>query len=261
MAGLVSAGGLARAACGLVGVHRRVGAAQDVRRPFAVSGEDRSDAEPWGEAAVGHLASTMGCSRDAGGQPSEVRRRSQPGTHKHELVTGDPRDGVRHPRLDPQVRGDVAQQPVAGLVAEAIVDSLESVDVAEQDANFAAGPLAIRERELEMIEEQRAVRHARERVGDHQIVKLGIAPPQIELPCGLPGERGEPRALFIAHVARLAPEGTHHAHALAPADDRHAGIEADLRSGRDERMISPPLIGMRVRDHEHPVRAFDRGSA
>ena len=63
-----------------------------------------------------------------------------------------------------QPRGDRDQQLVADLVAEAVVDELEAVEVEEQDARQPAAAAQARERLLEAVEEQHAVGQPGERV-------------------------------------------------------------------------------------------------
>ena len=81
-----------------------------------------------------------------------------------ELVAAEPRDRVHRAQHRPQPLGQPGEQPVAGGVAERVVDLLEVVDVEEQhrDGRVRA-PRAV-ERDAEAVEEQRAVGQAGQRV-------------------------------------------------------------------------------------------------
>ena len=55
-----------------------------------------------------------------------------------ELVAAEPADGVAGADRAAQPGGDLPQQLVAGRVAERVVDLLEAVEVAEEDAEVGA---------------------------------------------------------------------------------------------------------------------------
>ena len=55
-----------------------------------------------------------------------------------ELVAAEPRERVAAPERAAQPLGDVAQQPVAVVVAERVVDLLEAVEVDQQQADRPA---------------------------------------------------------------------------------------------------------------------------
>ena len=55
--------------------------------------------------------------------------------HDDELVSGEPADGARRRRLVGEPARDGAQDGVAGVVAERVVDHLEAVEVDEQHAD------------------------------------------------------------------------------------------------------------------------------
>ena len=56
-----------------------------------------------------------------------------------ELVAAEAGDDVAGAQVGAQARGDRAQQLVAGVVAEAVVDQLEVVEVEEEDPDRRAG--------------------------------------------------------------------------------------------------------------------------
>ena len=78
-----------------------------------------------------------------------------------ELVAAQARDRVALAQVMPQAPRDVLQQPVARLVAEAVVDVLEAVEVDEEQRELLAAPLRQRERALQRVHEHRAVRQLR----------------------------------------------------------------------------------------------------
>ena len=83
------------------------------------------------------------------------------GEHQGEFITAEPRQqaGLAHGLAD--AFGDTDEQVVAGLVAESIIDLLESVEVEIEDA---CGPLArLLEALIESLDEGRAIEQARQR--------------------------------------------------------------------------------------------------
>ena len=91
-----------------------------------------------------------------------------------ELVAAEPGDDVLRPHARAQPVGDVEQQPVAGIVPEAVVHQLEAVDVEEEHGDGAARIGRGRERAVESGEEARAVRQAGERVVVGAVRELGL---------------------------------------------------------------------------------------
>ena len=75
-----------------------------------------------------------------------------------ELVAAVARDGIRDPDRARETLGDHAQELVAPVVAERIVDLLEPVEIQEQDRVLLAGPRARQERMGDAVAEQRPVR-------------------------------------------------------------------------------------------------------
>ena len=93
--------------------------------------------------------------------------------HQHgELVAAQARHGVRGARgLDDALRHRL-QQPVAGIVAERVVDVLEVVQVEEHDRDRALPALRERERVLHAVAEQVAVGEQRQRIVEGQLAQL-----------------------------------------------------------------------------------------
>ena len=89
-----------------------------------------------------------------------------------ELVAAEARDRVLGPHARLHALSDGDQQPVAGVVTEAVVDRLELVQVEEQDGDrgpAAVGPL---ECVVEAVREQRAVGKLGERVVEGLVCEL-----------------------------------------------------------------------------------------
>ena len=82
----------------------------------------------------------------------------------HELVATEARERVARPHGAAQAVPDDAQQLVAHLVAQVVVDHLEAVDVAEEHRDLAAGPVRLEQRVVEMVEEEPAVGQTGQRV-------------------------------------------------------------------------------------------------
>ncbi len=70
-------------------------------------------------------------------------------------------------------RGHLAEDLVAGAVAEAVVDALEAVDVEEVDGRGVAAAAAI-DRVREPVTEEGAVGQPGERVVERQALELGL---------------------------------------------------------------------------------------
>ena len=81
-----------------------------------------------------------------------------------ELVAAEAGDDVPGPQVRAQPWSDRPQQFVAAVVADAVVDELEAVEVEEQDPDRGAGDGAALERDLERLDEAGPVREAGERV-------------------------------------------------------------------------------------------------
>ena len=84
------------------------------------------------------------------------------GTRIGEFVAAEPCGGVGSAQALADALGRLDQQPVAGQVAEAVVDELELVDVEEQHGDLAVRALGSCKCVIEAIDEERAVRQPRE---------------------------------------------------------------------------------------------------
>ena len=83
-----------------------------------------------------------------------------------ELVATESRDDVVGTHRAAEAVGDRDEQPVSRRVAEAVVHHLEAVEVEEQDGHPGVHGGGARELATEAVDEQRAIRQARERIVD-----------------------------------------------------------------------------------------------
>ena len=97
-----------------------------------------------------------------------------------ELVAADPRYRVARPTLELQALGGRDQQLVPSVVPEAVVDRLEAIQVQQEDRRSAARARGTRERVIDAVAEDRAVRQPGERIVERLVRQLLLE----ELPVG-----------------------------------------------------------------------------
>ena len=88
------------------------------------------------------------------------------------LASGD----VAGPDRAAQAMGDLDEEPVAGPVAERVVDDLEVVEVEEQHRDVRAAPPAALERPFEVLAEEDAVGQPGQRVVEGVVEELRLEP-------------------------------------------------------------------------------------
>ena len=88
-----------------------------------------------------------------------------------ELVAAEAGDDVAGAQVGAQPRRDRAQQGVAGVVAEAVVDQLEVVEVEEEDPDRRAGDGRALQRVVERVDEAEAVGQAGEGVVEDAVAQ------------------------------------------------------------------------------------------
>ena len=91
-----------------------------------------------------------------------------------ELVATQARHRVGEPHHAEQALRDVFQHLVAGLVAQAVVDVLEAVEVQEQHGHLAAVALGTGQRLRQAVRQQLAVRQAGQCVVVRQLCQFGL---------------------------------------------------------------------------------------
>ena len=139
-------------------VHRDVGALEQLFGGVAWAGK----------RAIPTLASTrraMSCTSNGWASASRIRSATVSANarvrrcveHDAELVAAEPRQGVDRPQDAREPRADLAQQHVAAVVAERVVQFLEVVEVDDEDGQASPRAAAARDRFLEPLVEEAAV--------------------------------------------------------------------------------------------------------
>jgi hypothetical protein len=141
----------------LGGVHRDVGATQQLVSVTAVGGPDRDpDARAGDDLTIAKVERRDQGLKDArGGLRGFVRIGLL--DDDRELVAAQPSDGVAGPGRGPQPVADGDQQAVALSVAQPVVDGLEVVEVQVQDRSRQRTPGCAREGVPQAVAEERAV--------------------------------------------------------------------------------------------------------
>ncbi|EXI73206.1 MAG: hypothetical protein AW07_02820 [Candidatus Accumulibacter sp. SK-11] len=205
-----------------------------------------------------------------------ARRVDQSGNDDDELVAAEPRDGLALGEDAAEDLGDAAQQAVADIVAEGVVDQLETVEVEEEDrCPLLRAPRAT-DRVADAFVEQAAVRQAGQRIVVREEVDvvlralaLGDVVEAADVVCDLAlaaGDGGDrqpgredlavlaPIPDLAAPAPRAADAGPHFAvkagllparreQARRAADDLVAAVAADRRQRRVDRDDPLPGIG------------------
>ena len=187
-----------------------------------------------GASATPKLArtSTAGASsREKGPSSASPRRRAiataawplrDAREHDRELVAAQAGERLVRRQRPGQAPGDGAQQVVALVVAERVVDVLEAVEVDEDDRERAAVAVARRERLLEPVAQQGAVGQAGERVVERVVLVLDGA-------AAGPVEREERQAEQRQRREREL-RGDDHDRAEAEQDAHGRGLHLQVRA-------------------------------
>ncbi len=175
-----------------------------------------------------------------------------------ELVAAEAGDGVAGAEVRAQPRRDRPQQLVALVVAEAVVDQLEVVEVEEEDAHGGSGVLGAGQRLVKGVDELGAVGKAGEGVVEDPVAKLVVGEAALDrvgedVGGGLDEVDvlgGEVVGLGRVHVED--PEGI----LVAVDDHREAGADPEHPQRRRHREAA---LGLPVVD-DHMKSGLDRGS-
>ncbi|MNS51495.1 hypothetical protein D3C72_841730 [compost metagenome] len=89
-----------------------------------------------------------------------------------ELVAAHPRQNVEGPQASLQLFGDPAQHPIAGIVPERIIDSLEAVEIQVHQDPGTVGTLTAQQQVLYCLIEPPAVEQSGQRIGDRLKLQL-----------------------------------------------------------------------------------------
>jgi hypothetical protein len=92
------------------------------------------------------------------------RRCTKPFKEDDELVTAQASNGVTWAGRSKDARCNLLQRIVSGVVAESIVDGLESIEINHQDGDRVEGPVTSGESMTETVEQECSVRESRQRI-------------------------------------------------------------------------------------------------
>ena len=126
------------------------------------------------------------------------RSPGQPLAQHRELVAAHARERVAGREQRRETLGQLGQQLVAAIVAEPVVDDLEAVDAEPEHGDGAAVAGGERERVVDAVDEQRAVRQPRQRVVQRAVLGLlfeGHDPPQRVVEASAACERASAHAV------------------------------------------------------------------
>ena len=202
-------------------VHRDVGVAEQRagRLVVEVAQEGDADAGRGPDLVIADREAAIEAADDAFCDRGGVGTVLQLATQDNELVAAESGHEVAGPDDVVQALGDPAEELVAVIVAERVVDDLELVEVEEEDRSGAVGV-------------------GMQRTGDGTDHGLAVREPGERVVVGLPLELGLER-LALPHVARDARDELRLAGCVAVLEERRphrdrlgAGVEVDLAGPR-----------------------------
>ena len=258
-------------------VHRGVGVAEQRLGRLELAARER-DADARGDEhlAVGERDRLRQTAvRHALGELLRGRPRRGRRAEHGELVAAEAGDRVARADRGAQPVGDGDEQPVAGGVAEAVVDHLEVVEVEEQHRDALVVELGVGERAPEPVDEEQPVRQPGERVVDRLVreplaARLALGDVldlahEVERLAGdvaddRPGARthtARPSAWRKRFSSRYARAVAGRSAAASPRDD----VGAVLGVGEGERSTTPSELVLGAAEHlrERTVHAGSSG--
>ena len=181
-----------------------------------------------------------------------------------ELVAAEAGDDVAGAQVGAQPRGDGAQQGVAGVVAEAVVDELEVVEVEEEDPDRRAGDRGAAERVVDRVDEAEPVGQAGERVVEDAVAERAVGGVALEGVGEDVGGGFEEGDVLGAEAARFGGVDVEDAEGAVLAVDHHrqraGGAErADRGRHREAGLLVPVGDDDRRRQSRAPRRRGIRG--
>ena len=217
--------------------------------PATVAAGTGAVATPMLTPTCSRMPSTVnGCRSSSRSRSAQRLRLVQAGVGQQdgELVAAQPGEEVAGPQGRAQARADLPEQVVAGVVAEAVVDLLEAVEVEQQQRGRARRAVAVVEHPLGLLEQRAPVGQP------GQLVGAGLLPDLVEGADLAEGDGGAGEG--GQHAADGQPRG-HDRQLVAPADgeDDQAGDVA----GQRQREEPPARRGSarRGRGTRRPVAA------
>ena len=154
-----------------------------------------------------------------------------------ELVAAEAGDGVGRADRLLEPRGERAQEGVAGVVAERVVDDLEAVEVEQQHRRRMAAAAGAHERVREPVEEERAVRQARQLVVQRAAMGGGLGADALERGGEHGRHHGEELQVLGRPGARVGGEHGDDAERLARAAQRAAQRTGDALAREQGRAV------------------------
>ena len=164
----------------------------------------------------------------------------------HELVPAEPGHRVFGANALVQAPRSSHQQFVAHLVAEAVVDQLEIVQVKEQQAYRGMAAFRPDQRAVQPVAEQRPIRQTSQRIEERLLRELAL-----EILALIDAMRGDDNAADIAFVTKVGHEQFHIACPARRVDQSQLGLPH--RPGLVQQLV-PELPGGRF-----VLRLDDRG--
>ncbi len=157
------------------------------------------------------------------------------GTEDDKLVTAVACEKVPLAQSRRECPGHCDQESVTRVVAVAVIDRLEAVEIDESHMHGRAGTLAVAQCTLELTQERPPVGHSRQRIGERKALILEILPPQPikqSLALDLPGDDMRKQVEQFPHTLGNPYFGTAGAAQCAVQftvtdADRHAKIRRD----------------------------------
>ena len=167
----------------------------------------------------------------------------------HELVAPEACHRVDRTEGRVEPRSDRLEQSVAGVVAEAVVDQLEVVDVEEHHGGVRMAGIAPGEHVPEAVEEKCAVGEAGERVVESVVAKRLLRAPALDGGTEHVGHGLHEERIVIGEVPGLTCVPAQHAERQPRPRDRHA--DAAGEAGARQRLGQPEAVLGRVVGDDH----------
>ena len=183
------------------------------------------------------------------GDRERLRRVGEVLAEHDELVAAEARERVVDAQAVGQARGEAAEQLVAGLVAQAVVDDLELVEIDEEDGERRAGPLRAGQRVRQAVEEERPVGQPGERVVQRLVAQVVDGALAADGAAEDTGQRPHEPHVLVAEAARDAGVDAQDAERL-PADVGHHHGDAGAHAERTQPRRVEARLGVRVLDHD-----------
>ena len=169
-------------------------------------------------------------------------RVAQPGLDDGEFVAAEPRQRVAFAEQVLQALRRQLEEPVAGLVAEGVVDVLEAVEIEEQDRKPGIGAREPVQLLVETLRKQETVRQSGQRVAPEQVLgRLFAGGEAAGDPADVEHEEGDEDDCQSRSEDRQRHEAS--AHHIAGAVGLPSEIGADLAMGVIERHPDPVRAG------------------